>query len=77
MGLEAAKKRGWKPGPKGLPDTMSKDRWAKIEADAANPMISWRVMKEKYGHSVTTLRKYLEPIRQAALDELAEKDQEQ
>lgn len=77
-GMEAAKARGWKPGPPTLVDRLkAKDpkRLAELLADIQDPMQSWRKLQKKYGYSVATLRRHFEELRKSALDELAAEDE--
>lgn len=78
-GMEAAKARGWKPGPPTLIDRLKdKDpkRLAELLADVQDPMQSWRKLQKKYGYSVATLRRHFEDERKAALGEWAEEDEQ-
>ncbi|WP_298958342.1 recombinase family protein [uncultured Roseibium sp.] len=74
-GIAAKKKRGWSPGPKMLKDRIPAAKLAAIRADLANPKMSWAKLKDKYGHSVTTLRKNFLEERDAIFEKMAEEDE--
>lgn len=74
-GMEAAKARGWKPGPPTLLEKMSEDELAAFRVDLANPKMSWRKLHQKYGFAVATMRRHFEEERKDLLAELAAKDE--
>mgnify|MGYP000474665822 CR=1 FL=1 len=74
-GMDAKRKRGWAPGPKKLRDKISPEKLAAIRADLADPKMSWAKLKNKYGHSVTTLRKNFGAERDAIFGKFAEDDE--
>lgn len=77
-GMEAAKARGWKPGPPTLVDRLrdkDPERLEDLLKDVQDPLMSWRKLQKKYGYSVATLRRHFEELRKSALDELAAEDE--
>ena len=74
-GMDAARKRGWKPGPPTLLETMDPKELKALRKDLADPKMSWRALHKKYGYAVATLRRHFEVERKAALAGLAEKDE--
>lgn len=77
-GMDAARKRGWKPGPPTLVDKLKKSDPKKLKAllkDVDNPDVSWRAMHKKYGFAVATLRRHFEGRRKEALLKLAAEDE--
>ncbi|WP_297843001.1 recombinase family protein [uncultured Roseibium sp.] len=77
-GMEAAKARGWKPGPPTLVDKLKDkdpERLEDLLKDVQDPLMSWRKLQKKYGYSVATLRRHFEDLRKSALDELAAEDE--
>ncbi|WP_298984039.1 hypothetical protein [uncultured Roseibium sp.] len=61
--MDAARKRGWKPGPPTLLDTIDKNELKRLRKDLADPKMSWRKLKDKYGYAVATLRRHFEEER--------------
>lgn len=79
-GMDAARKRGWSPGPDTLIERLEKEDPAQLKAlrkDVCDPAMSWRKLKDKYGYAVATLRRHFEPERKAALLKLAAKDEKE
>ena len=77
-GMDAARKRGWHPGPQTLLQRLEQDDPKKLKAlrkDIADPKMSWRKLHEKYGYAVATLRRHFEGERKEALVNLAAEDE--
>ncbi len=54
---------------------MSAKKLAAIRKDYADPKMSWDKLKNKYEHSVTTLRKHFGEERNQIMAEMAKKDE--
>ncbi|MBO9424724.1 recombinase family protein [Labrenzia sp. R4_1] len=76
-GMEAARKRGFKPGPPTLLQRMDKKELKALRKDLANPKMSWRDLHKKYGYAVATLRRHFEEERKGLQAQLAEKDEKE
>lgn len=79
-GMDAARKRGWHPGPQTLVQRLTKEDPKRLKAlrkDIGDPTMTWRGLHKKYGYAVATLRRHFEHERKDALAKLAEKDEEE
>jgi len=74
-GMEAARKRGFKPGPPTLLQRMDKKELRALRKDLADPLMTWRKLHKKYGYAVATLRRHFEEERKQALLDLAADDE--
>ncbi|WP_422375907.1 recombinase family protein [Roseibium sp.] len=77
-GMDAARKRGWHPGPQTLVQRLEKEDPKQLKAllkDIADPTMTWRGLHKKYGYAVATLRRHLERERKEALAKLAADDE--
>lgn len=77
-GMDAARKRGWHPGPQTLVQRLKKEDPKRLKAlrkDIADPTMSWRALHKKYGYAVATLRRHFEDERKQALLNLAADDE--
>ncbi len=77
-GMDAARKRGWHPGPPTLVQRLEKDDPKKLKAlrkDLADPVMTWRKLHKKYGYAVATLRRHFEGERKAFLADMAVRDE--
>lgn len=77
-GMDAARKRGWHPGPPTLIQRLEKEDPKQLKAlrkDLADPLMTWRGLHKKYGYAVATLRRHFEGERKKALVKLAELDE--
>lgn len=77
-GMDAARKRGWHPGPQTLVQRLEQEDPKRLKAlrkDIADPKMSWRKLHEKYGYAVATLRRHFEGARKEALAKLAADDE--
>lgn len=75
-GMEAARKRGFKPGPPTLLQRMDKKELRALRKDLADPLMTWRKLHKKYGYAVATLRRHFEEERKQALLNLAADDEQ-
>ncbi|MEP1930747.1 MAG: recombinase family protein [Roseibium sp.] len=77
-GMDAARKRGWHPGPPTLVHRLEKEDPKKLKAirkDLAEPKTTWRGLHKKYGYAVATLRRHFEAERKQAMLDLLEMDE--
>lgn len=74
-GMDAARKRGFKPGPPTLLKRMDKKELKALRKDLADPLMTWRKLHKKYGYAVATLRRHFEEERKQALLNLAADDE--
>jgi DNA invertase Pin-like site-specific DNA recombinase len=77
-GMDAARKRGWHPGPQTLVQRLEKEDPKQLKAlrkDIGDPTKTWRSLHKKYGYAVATLRRHFERERKEALAKLAESDE--
>jgi Enterobacteriaceae phage serine recombinase len=76
--MDAARKRGWHPGPQTLVRRLEKEdpkQLKSLRKDIADPKMSWRGIHKKYGYAVATLRRLFEGERKEALVKLAAEDE--
>ncbi len=79
-GMDAARKRGWHPGPDTLVQRLEREDPNQLKAlrkDVCDPSMTWRGLHKKYGYAVATLRRHFETERKAALLKLAAKDEKE
>jgi Enterobacteriaceae phage serine recombinase len=77
-GMDAARKRGWHPGPQTLVQRLEKEDPKQLKAlrkDIGDPAMTWRGLHKKYGYVVATLRRHFEGERKDALAKLAAQDE--
>lgn len=74
-GLAAKRERGARLGAPPFRERVGEKKFAQIKRDVMDLSLSWNDLKQKHGHSVTTLRKHFLEARHEAVEKARSKKQ--